>query len=317
MKTAIVLCGSQLSIIRQAKELNGYIRYGMGDPDEIDVWILSEQGVDMKSISLPEAVSRVSMMRIRTTHVPECVLEGIVKLFECSHPFQMVFGSDAFLAGIAARAAYRLNGSSCIGVTSSRIQENSVTVEKPVYSNNLTARFRLSKMPYCISIAKGFVGDQGKTNEIPFPKIIELTEVLPVDWIVSYRLTPLLIEDGLSSAKLVIAVGNGVGSKDNIPLFQELADLLGGKLGATRPVVMNAWTGMDRLIGVSGTMLSPELCITMGASGAAAFTAGIMRSKCIVAINKDPKARIFKNADIGICGDCQEIAEELIRLMKN
>ena len=97
------------------------------------------------------------------------------------------------------------------------------------------------------------------------------------------------------------------GKKENMEILTELADRTGGMTGVSRPAAMNAWMPMNHLVGVSGAMASPQICITAGVSGAAAFYAGIEKSKFIAAINTDEHAPIMKNADVVIVGRLQAV----------
>jgi electron transfer flavoprotein alpha subunit len=90
-----------------------------------------------------------------------------------------------------------------------------------------------------------------------------------------------------------------------------VAGLTGGEVGVSRPAAMNAWAPMERLIGVSGAMVAPEICITAGVSGAAAFYSGIEKSRFIVAVNTDEKAPIMKKADVAIVDDFVPVLEAL------
>ena len=126
---------------------------------------------------------------------------------------------------------------------------------------------------------------------------------------------PLQTSSGLSDAKVVVAVGRGMRSKAGLEQAQALADALGAALGGSRPVIMNAWLPKEKLIGVSGEMISPNLCLVLAASGSPAFYAGIEGSKTIIAINDDPSAPIMKKADACICADWKSIASELLKLL--
>jgi len=90
---------------------------------------------------------------------------------------------------------------------------------------------------------------------------------------------------------------------------------MGAAFGVTRPVAMNAWAPMDRLIGVSGTRTAPALCIVAGASGAPAFYWGIEKASFIVAIDLDDHAQIIANADAVLLDDCVAVVEELAALV--
>ena len=92
---------------------------------------------------------------------------------------------------------------------------------------------------------------------------------------------------------------------------------MGAAFGITRPVAMNAWEEMRRLIGVSGTLARPEVCIAAGVSGAAAFYTGIEKSRFIIAINTDAQARIVKAADVAVIDDYKAVMNELVKHFKS
>lgn len=120
----------------------------------------------------------------------------------------------------------------------------------------------------------------------------------------------------IEGADVVVAGGWGVGSTENWKLIEELAEVLGGAVGATRPAVDEKWALEDQMIGVGGKTVRPKLYIGAGISGALQHTVGIQNSKVIVAINKDPNAPIFKGADFGITGDLYEIIPCLVNEIK-
>jgi len=309
--------GSLNFIIRQAVELNSYINQYLSKEDDIEAWILSDEVINLDSIAMSQHLRMIKLVQVRTNHVAEVFLEVIIELYKITKPQLMIFGSESFVSGLAVRVAYRLKGSSCVGVRRNVNHEEQFIVEKLVYSNNLTAKFIMSNRPFCISIAKGFKDEIEAPNLQPVVERINLTSSTKTDWLQAHNLKLIKKAEGLNSAKIVVAVGKGVGSKDNIALFEELAHLVGGALGASRPVVMNAWTGMNHLLGASGSIISPNICIAIGVSGSAAFTVGIEKSKFIIAINKDERAPIFKISDVAICGEYQEVVYELIKLLKS
>ena len=115
----------------------------------------------------------------------------------------------------------------------------------------------------------------------------------------------------LTQAPLIVAVGRGIKSQENIELVQKLAEALGAELAASRPICDNEWLPMDRQIGSSGQTVSPKLYLAVGISGAIQHVVGMKNSQTIVAINKDPEAPIFDIADFGIVGDLFEIVPAL------
>jgi len=120
----------------------------------------------------------------------------------------------------------------------------------------------------------------------------------------------------LSKAEIIVAIGRGIKSKDNIALAERLAEALGADLAASRPICDAEWLPIDRQIGSSGQTVAPKLYLAVGISGAIQHLVGMKNSQTIVAINKDPEAPIFDIADYGIVGDLFEVLPVLIEEIK-
>mgnify|MGYP002684434014 CR=1 FL=1 len=121
----------------------------------------------------------------------------------------------------------------------------------------------------------------------------------------------------IADAERLVVVGRGIGSKKNLPLMRRLAEALGAELGCTRPVVEAGWLECRHQIGQTGVSVSPKLLVSIGVSGAIQHLAGMQDSDCIIAINKDPQANIFKIADYGIVGDLYEVIPQIIKSLDN
>jgi electron transfer flavoprotein alpha subunit len=134
--------------------------------------------------------------------------------------------------------------------------------------------------------------------------------------VVEHDILPATAAMELESAEIVVAGGAGIGSQDGWQLVIELADALGGSVGATRPAVDEGWLGLDRMIGHSGRYVHPELYLGVGISGDMLHMVGMKDAHLAVAINKDPHAPIFNQVDYGIVGDYREIVPLLIRALK-
>ena len=115
----------------------------------------------------------------------------------------------------------------------------------------------------------------------------------------------------LSQAERIVAVGRGLGKREQLPVAERLASLLDAELGASRPICDAGWLPLERQIGSSGQTVTPKLYVALGISGAIQHAVGIKGAKIIVAINKDADAPIFEIADYGIVGDLFEIVPAL------
>jgi electron transfer flavoprotein alpha subunit len=150
------------------------------------------------------------------------------------------------------------------------------------------------------------------------PKIAEVTEMKPAtggDGL-SIRITGFLKADhrtiDISQAEIILAIGRGIGSKENFPMIQEFADRIGAAIGGTRPAVDAGILPFERQIGQTGKTISPKLIIMCGISGAMEFTKGIENARTKVAINTDRQSRVFQSIDLGIVGDLNRLIPQII-----
>ncbi|MFC1823979.1 electron transfer flavoprotein subunit alpha/FixB family protein [Thermodesulfobacteriota bacterium] len=115
----------------------------------------------------------------------------------------------------------------------------------------------------------------------------------------------------ITQAELLVSVGRGVGEEENIPIVKDLADQLGGTLSCSRPIVDKNWLPKFHQVGTSGKSVKPKVYFAFGISGAFQHVAGITGAGTVIAVNKDPKAPIFRVADYGVADDLFKIADAL------
>jgi electron transfer flavoprotein alpha subunit len=122
--------------------------------------------------------------------------------------------------------------------------------------------------------------------------------------------------DSITSADVLVVVGRGIGSKKNLPLMRELAELLGGRLGCTRPLVEAGWCDYSCQVGQTGVSVAPKLLVSVGVSGAIQHLAGIGGAERVIAVNEDPAAPIFGVADHAVVGDAVEVVGALVERLR-
>jgi len=121
----------------------------------------------------------------------------------------------------------------------------------------------------------------------------------------------------LEDAKVIVSVGRGIGSKENIAKIEPLAKALNGEIAGSRPVCMDyGWLSEDRQVGLSGKKVSPKVYIALGISGQIQHIAGMRNSKTVIAINKDKNAPIFQECDYGIVGDIFTVVPKILEQLK-
>lgn len=124
------------------------------------------------------------------------------------------------------------------------------------------------------------------------------------------------LQSGIAQQEILVVAGRGVEKKEDLKLLRDLAQKLGGKLASSRALVEKGWMKPEEQIGLSGTTVSPQCMLIFGVSGTVQFIAGMKNTPNIIAVNKDPKARIFDIAHVPICADLYEVIPELLKQIK-
>lgn len=170
----------------------------------------------------------------------------------------------------------------------------------------------ISYLPSVLSTVNSFERPVDTPVEVITPEINESTLSAKVLKVIKSAPENLSIED----AEIVVAGGRGAGKGDTFNIIHDLAREIGASVGGTRPVIDLQVLPFERQIGQTGKTISPDLIINCGISGANEYSAGMEKSKNVISINKDPRARIFRFSDLGVVGDLKEIIPLLIERIR-
>ena len=188
------------------------------------------------------------------------------------------------------------------------------TFVRPIYAGNALITVQSTDPIKLITVRSSAFdsadseGGSANVEEVLFDQAFERVQFMSREVTLSER-------PDLSSARIVVSGGRGVGSKENFALIESLAEKLNAAVGASRAAVDSAYVSNDLQVGQTGKIVAPEVYFAIGISGAIQHQAGMRESKVIVAINKDEDAPIFQISDYGIVGDLFDVVPELIEAL--
>ena len=217
---------------------------------------------------------------------------------------------------LAPRLAQRVGGGVVMGVVELRTEGDALTPVASVFGGSAHAVYRFGGPgPNVVSIGPGVAEaperEAGRSAErvaleVPAPAVERVRVVQPA------RQSGPRLED----AQTVVSGGRGLQAGENFNLVKELAEALGGMPGASRAIVDDGWADAAEQVGLTGKIVSPDLYVAAGISGASQHMMGCSTARVLVGINTDGDAPIFNYAKYGIVGDCLEILPELIKLAR-
>lgn len=247
--------------------------------------------------------------------------EVIVNLINKYKPEILLLGATAIGRTLAPKIAAKLQVGLTADCTSLEVDADRKLLQtRPAFGGNLMATIMTpSTRPQMATVRpkvmKKFIPDDSR-NGVVIPVKIELSSSQQRTKRLEF-VKELLGGARLEEAEIIVAGGRGLGKQENFKLIEELAQVLGGTVGASRAAVDAGWISHFHQVGQTGKTVAPRLYIACGISGAIQHLAGMQTSQTIVAINKDKEAPIFNVATYGLVGDLFEIVPELISGLKN
>ncbi len=228
------------------------------------------------------------------------------------HPEVVLTGASAQGKDLAARLAARLDAALAMDVIAIRLNDGRLTCTRPMSGGKILADVTLEGSPQMVAIRSNVMPIAESSRTVTTEALV-VTIDPPGSHIIDKK-----VDAGdkveLTEAAVVISGGRGTGG--DYAAIEELAALLKGAVGASRSAVDEGWRPHSDQVGQTGKVVSPNLYMACGISGAIQHLAGMSTSKNIVAVNKDPEAPIFAKADYGIIGDLFEVIPELTKALR-
>jgi electron transfer flavoprotein alpha subunit len=305
-----------LQLISKAVDLAGVIEAEVGVVvvgHDIDEWIMEYTAHGADRIL---AVSHPSL-KSYSTETYLALVEGLTRQRD---PDILLIGATDFGREFAPRLAKRLKtGLSADCVDLDITPEGLLVQIAPSFGGNMLAEIVTEHhRPQMATVRPGtFKEIPHNAERTAIVERLNLPSNLPPSRVrqVEYERAAQR-EHTIENARVIVCGGRGMGNKNHFRKLDELAKLLGGDIGATRPVVYAGWAGHDALVGQAGKHIKPELLISFGISGAIQHTAGLGEARFIVAVNKNPQAAMMKMADVAIVADAPDLLATLIKELK-
>ena len=243
------------------------------------------------------------------------------KLAKDISPRIILMGQTSMGRDFAPRLAFRLGTSlttDCLDLSIN--PETKLLVQtRPVYGGNAQAIFTSDVMPQMATVRTKAMSplerDDSRKGEVIATKIDIDTSKVRTKILETVKEEAVGIK--LEDAPVIVSGGRGMGGPEPFQTtLKELADLLHGAVGASRPPADNGWVSEALHIGLTGKIVAPDIYIAIAISGASQHTAGCTGSKHIIAINKDPEANIFRDAELGVVGKYEDVVPALTNKLK-
>jgi len=250
------------------------------------------------------------------TYTPDAYADAWEQVIKATNPQYIVMSHTYQVRDFAPKVAARLGREVVGDCIRYRNEEGKLVFTRRIFLGKLDADVTVGgEAPYFVTFQSGaFRGDNAaKGNASVETMDVQVGEI---------RMTPeepfqeAKATVDLSKSAIIVAVGRGIKSQENIALAQQLADALGADLAASRPICDADWLPIDRQIGSSGQTVAPKVYIALGISGAIQHIVGMKNANTIIAINKDAEAPIFDIADYGIVADLFDAVPVIIEEVK-
>jgi electron transfer flavoprotein alpha subunit len=249
----------------------------------------------------------------------DCYADVVADCIAAVRPSSVLIGATSLGRSLAPRLATRFHTGLTADCTTLDIRPNSDMIQiRPAFGGNIMAQIGITKSRPQFATVRYRVMDTAQKVDKPTGEVIRCRVSDEMAYSRIRILSSEVIErrKSLEEEERIIVAGRGVRNENGVEMCRQLADALGGVLAFTRPMIENGFGDTAHQIGLSGRTVRPKLIITCGVSGAIQFTSCMNASECIVAINNDPEAQIFKTAHYCMVDDLYRIVPHLTELIR-
>ncbi|SFA44882.1 electron transfer flavoprotein subunit alpha/FixB family protein [Anoxybacillus pushchinoensis] len=250
------------------------------------------------------------------TYTPDGYAQALQAVVEQEKPEGIVFGHTALGKDLSPKLAAKWQSGLVSDVVAVEATGGNIVFTRPIYSGKAFEKKIVTDGLMFVTVRPNNIAPLEKDESRTGAVVDVQVDIKDLRTIVRDIVRKTAEGVDLSEAKVIVAGGRGVKSAEGFEPLKELANVLGGAVGASRGACDAGYCDYSLQIGQTGKVVTPDLYIACGISGAIQHLAGMSNSKVIVAINKDPEANIFKVADYGIVGDLFEVVPLLIEEFK-
>jgi electron transfer flavoprotein alpha subunit len=301
------LASTSLELMTKARELGDVYAIALGSGAKTAAATLGKHGAKAVHVNEDAAFD---------DYIAEPATDAVAALYEKEKPDLILFGFTPDSREVAGRLAARLGAGLIANASDVEAQDGGFVARVPYFGGSKVAAMKANGKPAIILVRpkSSEISETGGTAEVK-----ELDGAV-ADGSKRSHIAERVVEASekvkLEDARVVISGGRGMGGPQNFPMLEDLANALGGAVGASRAVVDAGWVPYSMQVGQTGKSVRPGVYIAVGISGAMQHTVGMKTSKIIIAINKDAEAPIMKMADLGVVGDALKIVPALTAAVK-
>ncbi len=252
-------------------------------------------------------------------YTTDAYVSVITELAKANDPAMLLIGASVQGKDLSARLAGSLDVGMAQDCTDFSIEDGNLVAIRPIYAGKAYSTVTFENSWPQMATARPNVMDMNEPDTSRSAEVVDASFSLD-DSVLKTKVVDVAKDESgkvdLTEADKIVSGGRGMKGPENYKILEDLADLIGATVGASRSAVDAGWRPLSDQVGQTGKVVSPNLYIACGISGAIQHLAGMSTSKVIVAINKDPDAPIFEKADYGIVGDLFDVVPALTEEIK-